>query len=191
MRRVWTYSQRVTSMLTQPFQIYSCYNWCKQPSDSKWCVSIRIFTVVSDWSHWRTLYESVNKNSIFLFQVRDLTREDIEKDLTFAGFVIISCPLKTDSKAVVKEIQNASHHVRCYISVVLRIFLVLLFSGTNLCLWVSMVFCDKFSSVPLCQLLRNNFRLNPLTCIPCVDCAPENCWTTVFLVASIKCFFIM
>nr|NVI71721.1 putative cation-transporting ATPase 13A1 [Cucujiformia] len=44
-------------------------------------------------------------------ELRNLTREDIEKDLTFAGFVIISCPLKTDSKAVIKELQNASHQV--------------------------------------------------------------------------------
>lgn len=42
-------------------------------------------------------------------EVRDLTREDIEKDLQFAGFVIISCPLKTDSKNVIREIVNASH----------------------------------------------------------------------------------
>ena len=44
-------------------------------------------------------------------QVRDLTRESIECNLKFAGFVIISCPLKTDSKSVIKEIQHASHHV--------------------------------------------------------------------------------
>ncbi|XP_054714931.1 endoplasmic reticulum transmembrane helix translocase-like [Uloborus diversus] len=43
--------------------------------------------------------------------VRTLTREDIEKELTFVGFVIISCPLKSDSKAVIREIQAASHHV--------------------------------------------------------------------------------
>ncbi|KAF2904876.1 hypothetical protein ILUMI_01293 [Ignelater luminosus] len=44
-------------------------------------------------------------------ELRDLTREDIEKDLKFAGFVIISCPLKTDSKNVIREIINASHKV--------------------------------------------------------------------------------
>lgn len=41
--------------------------------------------------------------------VRDLTREDIEKDLKFSGFIIISCPLKTDSKSVVKELLHSSH----------------------------------------------------------------------------------
>lgn len=42
---------------------------------------------------------------------RALNREDVEKDLTFAGFVIISCPLKADSKAAIKEIVKASHKV--------------------------------------------------------------------------------
>ena len=43
--------------------------------------------------------------------LRELTRDRLEKNLTFAGFVIISCPLKPDSKAVIKEIVNASHSV--------------------------------------------------------------------------------
>lgn len=46
--------------------------------------------------------------------VRELSREKLECDLTFAGFVIISCPLKPDSKAVIKEIVNSSHSVRIW-----------------------------------------------------------------------------
>ncbi|XP_013085670.2 endoplasmic reticulum transmembrane helix translocase-like [Biomphalaria glabrata] len=44
-------------------------------------------------------------------QVRDITRDAVEKDLDFVGFVIISCPLKSDSKAAIKEIIHSSHHV--------------------------------------------------------------------------------
>lgn len=44
-------------------------------------------------------------------EVRDMTREESEKDLKFAGFVIISCPFKPDTKYVVREILHASHHI--------------------------------------------------------------------------------
>lgn len=44
-------------------------------------------------------------------QVRNLTREDLEKNLEFVGFIIISCPLKPDSKPVMRELIAASHHV--------------------------------------------------------------------------------
>lgn len=42
---------------------------------------------------------------------RDIKREDVEHDLEFAGFLIISCPLKADSKSAIKEIVKSSHKV--------------------------------------------------------------------------------
>ncbi|XP_037079759.1 LOW QUALITY PROTEIN: manganese-transporting ATPase 13A1-like [Pollicipes pollicipes] len=44
-------------------------------------------------------------------QVKELTRQGIEAELEFAGFVVISCPLKADSRAVIKEILASSHQV--------------------------------------------------------------------------------
>ncbi|XP_037794888.1 manganese-transporting ATPase 13A1-like [Penaeus monodon] len=44
-------------------------------------------------------------------EVRETTREALECKLTFAGFIIISCPLKRDSKEVIKEVLQSSHGV--------------------------------------------------------------------------------
>lgn len=48
---------------------------------------------------------------IFCWQIRDMKREECERDLQFAGFVVIACPLKSDSKTAIKQIQESSHHV--------------------------------------------------------------------------------
>jgi manganese-transporting P-type ATPase len=44
-------------------------------------------------------------------QLRDMTREQVESKLKFVGFVVISCPLKPDSRSVLKEIMHSSHHI--------------------------------------------------------------------------------
>merc|ERR550539_351286 len=49
--------------------------------------------------------------SMPLQQIQEMKRDVAESDLTFAGFVVISCPLKKDSKGVMKELINSSHHV--------------------------------------------------------------------------------
>ncbi|XP_065830275.1 endoplasmic reticulum transmembrane helix translocase-like isoform X2 [Oscarella lobularis] len=44
-------------------------------------------------------------------ELRELRRDDVERDLDFAGFLVISCPLKDDSKMAIKDIRKSSHHV--------------------------------------------------------------------------------
>lgn len=42
--------------------------------------------------------------------IKDNGREVVEKDLTFAGFLVLDCPIKTDSKSVVLELQKSGHN---------------------------------------------------------------------------------
>lgn len=46
-----------------------------------------------------------------LREARGLKREDVEKTLSFVGFIAISCPLKRHTKECVRELQDSSHHV--------------------------------------------------------------------------------
>ncbi|DBA04361.1 TPA: hypothetical protein N0F65_002123 [Lagenidium giganteum] len=46
-------------------------------------------------------YDNVNK----------LTRADVEKDLAFAGFLVLNCPLKDDTKRVVRDLMISKHKV--------------------------------------------------------------------------------
>lgn len=44
-------------------------------------------------------------------QVNDLKREHVESDLIFAGFLVLSCPLKEDAKQAVRMLNESSHRV--------------------------------------------------------------------------------
>lgn len=43
--------------------------------------------------------------------LREKKREQLENDLVFAGFVVISCPLKSDTKTMIREIVDSTHVV--------------------------------------------------------------------------------
>lgn len=44
-------------------------------------------------------------------ELAQLKRDDVEKDLMFAGFLLISCPLKPDSKSVAVELVESGHRL--------------------------------------------------------------------------------
>ena len=50
-------------------------------------------------------------NNLNMQEVKELKREEVEKDLEFVGFAVITTPLKPDSKALIKEIMDSSHRV--------------------------------------------------------------------------------
>ena len=44
-------------------------------------------------------------------RINDLKREDVEADLSFAGFLVLQCPLKGDAKESVRMLNESSHRV--------------------------------------------------------------------------------
>ena len=52
------------------------------------------------------------KDQSLVQDIREKKREDWEKGLKFAGFVVKSCPLKPDTKAMIREIIDSSHRVK-------------------------------------------------------------------------------
>lgn len=44
-------------------------------------------------------------------RINNLKREEVEADLTFAGFLVLQCPLKPDAKEAVRMLNESSHRV--------------------------------------------------------------------------------
>jgi manganese-transporting P-type ATPase len=44
--------------------------------------------------------------------LKAMKREEVEKDLTFAGFLIFECPIKKSSKKIVQELKNSGHLIK-------------------------------------------------------------------------------
>ena len=44
-------------------------------------------------------------------QINTITREKVEEELQFAGFLVFHCPLKPDAISTIKELNSSSH--RC------------------------------------------------------------------------------
>lgn len=51
------------------------------------------------------------ENNMNKSQLNALTREQVESDLTFAGFLVFHCPLKPDAVQTIKDLNDSSH--RC------------------------------------------------------------------------------
>jgi len=41
-----------------------------------------------------------------------IKRDEAEKNLTFCGFIISECPLKPDTKRVMRELKASNHDIR-------------------------------------------------------------------------------
>ena len=44
-------------------------------------------------------------------QIRELSRDEVEKDLEFGGFAILQCPLKPESEPALRMLKESSHQL--------------------------------------------------------------------------------
>ena len=57
-------------------------------------------------------YKNMSADSeLSIGKINALNREDVECNLTFAGFLVLSCPLKDDAKKSVRMLNESSHRV--------------------------------------------------------------------------------
>ena len=67
------------------------------------------------WPVDRGIFGLINltDNCLFILvsQINNLSRDTVESELTFAGFIVFSCPLKEDAIEALKELNESSH--RC------------------------------------------------------------------------------
>lgn len=108
--------------------------------------------------------------------VRCLKRDTVESDLKFVGFLILSCPLKKDSLAVIKEIVSSSHRVimitgdnpltACHVAKVLRFTkkdsTLIMTQVANKWLWQSV---NQNVEIPLIPTNIKEFTSNHVLCI--------------------------
>mmetsp|Transcript_30122 Transcript_30122/g.72302 ORF Transcript_30122/g.72302 Transcript_30122/m.72302 type:complete len:251 (-) Transcript_30122:1179-1931(-) len=47
-----------------------------------------------------------------ILTLKDLKRDNVECNLIFAGFLLLDCPIKGDSKSVIQELQSSGHQVK-------------------------------------------------------------------------------
>lgn len=50
-------------------------------------------------------------HQFYVLKVYQMKREEAERNFTFGGFLVISCPLKQDSKQNVQCLLDSSHYV--------------------------------------------------------------------------------
>ncbi len=55
---------------------------------------------------YKQLDDSTNASDL-----RTMSRGEIEKDLTFGGFAVLRCPLKTESEPALKMLKESSHQL--------------------------------------------------------------------------------